>query len=124
MVNEAKASHIHSRNLQVESLIERPRGKQKHGINFWETYAPVVSWESIRLFLAIALQRGWHTRQIDFVLAYLQAEIECPMYMEIPQGFSKNGTRKTHCLRLKKNLYGTKQAGQTRNKHIHKGLIE
>lgn len=78
-------------------------GKQKHGVNFWETYAPVVSWESIRLFLAILLQRSWHTRQIDFVPAYPQAEIECPMYMEM-QEFSKNRTRKTHCLRLKEYL--------------------
>jgi hypothetical protein len=46
------------------------------------------------------------------------------MYMEIPRGFDFEGSRKTHALRLKKNLYGTRQAGRVWNQHLHKGLIE
>jgi len=99
-------------------------GKQTHGVNFWETYSPVVQWSSIRLFLIISLLKGWHTRQIDFVLAYPQADIETELFMEIPQGFHFGGTRRTHCLRLKKNIYGAKSAGRTWNKHLHRGLIE
>jgi len=99
-------------------------GKQTYGINFWETYAPVVQWSSIRLFLIIALLNGWHTRQIDFVLAYPQADIETELFMEIPQGFHFGGSRQTHCLRLKKNIYGTRSAGRTWNKHLHNGLVE
>jgi hypothetical protein len=37
-------------------------GQQEHGINFWETYSPVVNWYSIRLFLIISILRGWETR--------------------------------------------------------------
>ena len=99
-------------------------GKQTKGVNFWETYAPVVSWTSIRLFLILSVLKGWHTRQIDFVLAYPQADIECDMYMEIPQGFNFGGSRVTHCLRLKKNIYGTRQAGRTWNQHLHAGLMD
>jgi hypothetical protein len=51
-------------------------GQQEHGINFWETYSPVVNWYSIRLFLIISILRGWETRQIDFVLAFPQADVE------------------------------------------------
>jgi hypothetical protein len=74
--------------------------------------------------LTVALMKGWHTRQIDFTLAYPQANIECDMYMEIPLGFSFNGSRKTHVLLLIKNLYGQRQAGRTWQQHLNKGLAE
>jgi hypothetical protein len=43
------------------------RGQQEHGVNFWETYSPVVKWFSIRMFLVTSILRNWDTRQIDFV---------------------------------------------------------
>ena len=45
-------------------------------------------------------------------------------YIEIPRGFKFNQSRKTHCLCLKKNLYGQKQAGIVWNKHLYKELIK
>jgi hypothetical protein len=98
-------------------------GKQVHGVNYWETYAPVIGWTTIRLYLVLALLNKRATRQIDFVLAYPQADIECDLYMEIPRGFVFNGNRKTHCLLLKKNLYGQKQAGRIWNEYLHQGLL-
>ena len=64
-------------------------GKQEKGIHFWETYSPVVKWFlSIRFFLLLSLLFSWHTRQVDFVLAYPQAPVETPLYMAIPKGFT------------------------------------
>jgi hypothetical protein len=37
-------------------------GQQVHGINYWDTNAPIVSWTSIRFFLIISLLSGWHTQ--------------------------------------------------------------
>jgi hypothetical protein len=59
--------------------------KQEYGVNFWETYSPVVNWFTIRLFLTLAILMAWHTRQIDFVLAFPQADVECDIYMAIPR---------------------------------------
>jgi hypothetical protein len=98
-------------------------GKQVHGVNYWETYAPVIAWTTIRLYLIMALLNKKTTRQINFVLAYPQADIECDLYMEIPRGFEFQGSRKTHCLRLNKNLYGQKQAGRVWNEYLHEGLV-
>ena len=99
-------------------------GKQEFGVNYWETYAPVISWTTIRLYLILALLNKRVTRQIDFVLAYPQADIECDLYMEFPKGFEMtNGNSKTHCLLLKRNLYGQKQAGRVWNEHLHEGLL-
>ena len=61
------------------------RSSQEKGVNYWETYSLVVAWETIRSLLTLAILNGWTTRQIDFVLAFPQAEVECPMYMEIPK---------------------------------------
>ena len=98
-------------------------GQQTKGVNFWETYAPVVNWFSIRLLLAQAVMQDWHTRQIDFVLAYPQADIETELFMKLPRGIDVPGiSNKTHCLRLKKNLYGQRQAGRVWVKHLQKGL--
>jgi Reverse transcriptase (RNA-dependent DNA polymerase)/GAG-pre-integrase domain len=98
-------------------------GKQEYGVNYWETYAPVIAWDTIRLFLVLALLNKWATRQIDFVLVYPQADIECPIYMDIPSQFEYQGSRKDHCLLLKKNLYGQKQAGRVWNQYLHDGLL-
>jgi hypothetical protein len=98
-------------------------GKQVYGENYFETFAPVVTWFSIRLLLVLSILNKWHTRQVDFVLAYTQADIEFDMYMELPAGIeTKYGNGKTHVLKLLKNLYGQKQAGRVWNQHLTKGL--
>jgi len=61
-------------------------GKQTYGFNYWETFSPVVRWSTIRLTLILAIKYQWPTRQLDFVLAYPQAPVECDLYMEIPRG--------------------------------------
>jgi hypothetical protein len=48
-------------------------GKQTKGVNYWDTYAPLVQWSTTRLFLTMCVLRGWHCRQLDFILAYTQA---------------------------------------------------
>jgi len=98
-------------------------GRQEHGVNCWETCSPAVGWSTIRLLLNMMMLNKWASRQVDFVLAFPQADIECDIYMEIPQGFNVAGDRKTHCLKLTKNLHGQKQAGRVWNHCMHDGLI-
>jgi len=99
---------------------------QQKGINYWETYSPVVAWETIRSLLSLAIMYGWETRQVDFVLAFPQAEVECDMYMEIPKECYVEGTdlNEDNVLLLKKNLYGAKQAGKVWFDFLKKGLID
>lgn len=51
-------------------------GKQVKGLDYWETYAPVASWPSVRLIMYIAVLNNWPTMQLDFVLAFPQALVE------------------------------------------------
>ena len=82
-------------------------GMQMWGQNYWETYAPVVNWASIRILLAVAKIQGLLSKSIDFVLAFPQADLEVPVYMELPLGFDApdNGIRRFYVLRLSKSLY-------------------
>jgi len=98
-------------------------GKQTRGVNYWETYAPVVNWSTVRLTFILSLLHNFKTRQVDFVQAFTQAPLDCPVYLEIPAGYhvqngrlifagaSSKNTDKTYILKLLKNMYGLKQAG-------------
>jgi hypothetical protein len=99
-------------------------GQQIEGINFWETYAPVVTWSTVRLVLILSLISGMQSRQVDYVQAYTQAPIDCEIYMCVPAQFIVNasgelefslhpttGNSTEHVLLLTKNLYGLRQAG-------------
>jgi hypothetical protein len=98
-------------------------GKQIEGINYWATYAPVVTWSTARLILILSLITGMQSRQIDYIQAYTQAPVDCDIYMHIPAQFVvENGTLKfssdptpknseVYVLLISKNLYGLKQAG-------------
>jgi hypothetical protein len=100
--------------------------KQTKGVNYWETYAPVASWSTIRLVLSLAQINKWKIRQVDFVLAYTQAEAECDMYMKIPREFEVADGKKgeEYVLKIKKNYYGQKQAGRVWNKYLVAKLLE
>ncbi|KAL7479730.1 hypothetical protein ACHAW6_008691 [Cyclotella cf. meneghiniana] len=94
-------------------------GKQVYGVNYFETYAPVVTWFAIRLMIIVAIMSRRSLRQIDFVMAYTQAPIETDLYMEIPQGIeTTEGNTKDYVLQLLANLYGQKQAGRVWNQYL------
>ena len=98
-------------------------GQQEHGVHYWDTYAPVVTWQTVRFFLILSLLLGWRSRQLDFVMAYPQAPAEMPLYLRLPQGYNRKGmTRKSHVLKLKRNVYGQKQAGRVWNKYMDQGM--
>jgi hypothetical protein len=95
-------------------------GQQEEGVNFWRTDSPVVNWFSLRYYFVISILQNWYTRQIDFVLAFPQADAECELYMKVPKGFEAPGEPKA--LKVVKNIYGSKQAGRVFNQHLDKGL--
>jgi hypothetical protein len=88
------------------------------------TYSPVASWNSIRLLLAMVALHGWHTKQIDFVLAFPQAPVDRDTYMRIPAGFEiPDGNTKDYVLKLHRNVYGSKVAGRVWNNYLVDKLI-
>ena len=91
-----------------------------------DTFAPALSWTTIRLFLTLSIVHGWKSRQIDFALAYPQADLPRKnIFMELPRGINFPGLHNNkHCLRIKKNIYGGKNSGRIWYLFLRKGLIK
>ena len=79
----------------------------EQGIDYNLTFAPVIAWPSIRLFLTFFAINNWVTRQLDLVLDYPHANITRPTFLRIPRGFRvvKHPTNQRHVLRIIYNLY-------------------
>ncbi len=86
-------------------------GMQEEGVNFWDTYSPVVQMTTVHILLILSLLLELETRSIDLTLAFTPAPIDVLTYLDLPTGFSVDGDPKYYVLELKKNLYGLRQAG-------------
>ncbi|KAE8885480.1 hypothetical protein PF003_g30282 [Phytophthora fragariae] len=95
---------------------------QKFGIDYLATYSPVVRIESVRLVILIAMFLGLECTHVDFVTAFLNGDlVDVVIYMEQPEGY-EDGTGRV--CRLRKGLYGLKQASKIWNDTLHKVLVE
>ena len=99
--------------------------RMRRGVDYDETYSPVATWRTIRLLMTLSALHGWHTRQLDYVLAFPQAPMERELYMEIPKGFDiDQGKTDDFILKLNKNIFGQKQAGRVWNQYLVNKLVK
>ena len=102
---------------------------QKYGTDFLQTFAPVARLSTIRLQVAISAQLDLKMTHLDFKSAFLQGDLDVPLFMEQPEGLkelmaSKGESIGEDCvLRLKKGIYGLKQAGRIWYKSMASGLM-
>ncbi|GJY68989.1 retrovirus-related pol polyprotein from transposon TNT 1-94 [Tanacetum coccineum] len=83
--------------------------RQEEGINFEESFAPVARIEAIRIFLAYAAHMNMVVFQMDVKTTFLNNILKEEVYVSQPKGFV-NQDYPNHVFRLKKALYGVKQA--------------
>ena len=86
--------------------------RQVEGVDYFEKWAPVVSWSTVRMLLALSLNLQWYTKQVDFSNAFVQAELKEDVYITLPHLFTteEGYTSKEAVLKLNKSLYGLVQA--------------
>jgi len=95
--------------------------RQIKGVDFFETFAPVVNWHTVCIMLILSLILGLATRQVDYTAAFVHAPIDkdpnwdklteeeqqrSGIYLNMPRGFTQQGK----VLKLKQSLYGLRQS--------------
>jgi len=109
--------------------------KQLFGLNYWNTYAPIVHNTVCLMFILLTIL-GLASCQIDYTQAFLQADLDDLVYMCVPQGWYYDMVTKwlqqfdnpkyvdtTFFIKLKKILHGCKQAAHNWYQHLAKGLL-
>ena len=96
--------------------------EQKDGVDFLETFAPVVRWETIRILIAIAVHLQWPIHQLDVLTAFLNGLLKEDVYMYQPPGFVVAGAEHLVC-KLHKALYGLKQSPRAWYARLHAALL-
>lgn len=94
-------------------------------VDFQETFSPTAKMSSIRMLMHLTAQFDLVVHQLDVKAAYLNAPIDCEIFMEQPDGFTeldKKGEKLVY--RLKKSLYGLKQSGRNWNNLLHEYLVQ
>ena len=96
--------------------------EQTDGVDFLETFAPVVRWETIRILIAIAVHLNWPIHQLDVLTTFLNGILKEDVYMVQPPGFMKPGIEHRVC-KLHRALYGLKQSPRAWYARLHAALL-
>ena len=80
---------------------------QQCGIDYTETFSPVIKPSMIRVLLCLVVHFDWHIRQLDISNAFLHGNLLEEVYMEQPQGFVDQEHPDLVC-KLHKAIYGLK----------------
>ncbi|MBW0567837.1 hypothetical protein O181_107552 [Austropuccinia psidii MF-1] len=95
--------------------------RQIHWINYDETFAPTPTFSSLRLLFSDAALKRWSIRTFDVKVAFLHSLIDKPVYLWPPMGME---IPKFKVLKLRKALYGTRQAARCWWMHLKNILLK
>jgi hypothetical protein len=84
--------------------------RQKEGINYFETWAPVVQWSTVRIVMILAIKLKLISVQCDITTAFVHGRVPPTemIYVHQPRGFHRGKDDEVLC--LKRTLYGLKQS--------------
>jgi len=95
---------------------------QQEGIDYSETFSPVIKHATVRLVFSIAISCGWKIHQLDIHNAFLNGVLDEEVYMKQPPGFVDSALPSNVC-RLHKSLYGLKQAPRAWHTRLNDFLL-
>ena len=90
----------------------------KYGLDYDETFSPVVRTESVRTVMALAAKNNLLLHQMDVTTAFLNGILEEEVYMKQPEGFVGKGKEHLVC-KLNKSSYSLKQSPRCWNANQH-----
>lgn len=85
---------------------------QRPGQDFTATYSPVLDFPCLRLMFGITAAMDWVMETADVTTAYLYADLDHEIFMELPYGMERPQNMAHPVVQLLQNLYGLKQGGR------------
>jgi len=85
-------------------------GDQEWGDTLRDVFAPTVNSKTINILLAIAAQQGLHLYGLDIFGAFITADIDQPVYVQLPKGLNPDDPEDQPIWKLRRTLYGLKRA--------------
>ncbi|CAM8951514.1 unnamed protein product [Rhodiola kirilowii] len=120
---------IFTKKMKVDGTIEKYKARlvikgyrQKEGLDYFDTFSPVIRITSIRMIIAIVALRNLEIYQMDVKTAFLNGDLEEEIYMDQPEGCRVLGLERKVC-KLVKSLYGLKQAPKQWHEKFDKAML-
>ena len=102
---------VFKRKVDTSGVVERYKARlviqgctQKYGLDYEETFSPVVQFESIRSVIALGARHEFQLHQMDVSTALLHGELTEEVYMKQPEGFIEQGKEHLVC-HLNRSIY-------------------
>lgn len=99
---------------------------QQEGVDYMDTFSPFTKLTNVKLLFGLAAAKGWSLTQMDVSNAFLHGDLDEEIYMSLPQDYMpSDGTSlpPNHVCRLRKSLYGLKQASRQWYKRFSSVLL-
>jgi histone deacetylase 1/2 len=94
---------------EIQGSLGSPGLHSAPGVDYDETFSPVVKPVTVRTVLSLALAQSWPVHQLDVKNAFLHGLLTETVYCSQPAGFVDSSRPDMVC-RLNRSLYGLKQA--------------
>lgn len=95
---------------------------QIEGIDYTETFSPVVRHTTLRLLFALSVKLGFVITHLDVTTAFLNGALDETIFMQLPEGFSEHA-HEGQVLKLKKAIYGLKQSSRAWYRKVDECLL-
>lgn len=117
-----KKKYDSENNVRFRARLVAKGFMQKAGVDFTETFSPVVRHTTLRILFALAVQLNLNITHLDVTAAFLNGDLDETIYMHKPDYFP-NSRNDMKVLKLKKAIYGLKQASRAWYRKVHDCLI-
>ncbi|KAL0455649.1 UNVERIFIED_CONTAM: Retrovirus-related Pol polyprotein from transposon RE1 [Sesamum latifolium] len=118
---------VYKLKLKADGSIDRYKARlvakgynQVEGVDYIDRFSPVAKAVTVRVFLALASSYGWPVHQVDINNAFLHGFLDEDIYMQAPAGYV---VPKGKVCKLKRSLYGLKQASRQWNLELTAKLL-
>ena len=115
--------------MQYEARLVTQGFSQRPGIDYEETYSPIMDAITFRYLISLAVSEGLDMRLMNVVTTYLYGSLDANVYMKIPEEYTLPEAMNSkpwsmYLIKLQKSLYGLNQSGRMWYNHLSQYLIQ